>query len=370
VRPFRGHLHSIVPLASALQSAGHLVAVATGAEIGPAVKEAGLQPLMAGMHTRDAEIRFPGENPAYGFSTLRAKIDDLLEIMQSTFRPNIIIRESTDLAASIAAEVVEVPCLTFGVCTAIPLAVWLRQAGAGISQLRADYGLPADPELGFLHRTLYIDVVPPSVESLWIKSIPNVLYIRYEPWDGGTGRQSPAWVGQLPDRPTVLVTLGTVYNKRTPVMRTFLDALEDEDINVICTLGDDQPLQTFLPAPANVRIEQYLPHSLVLSSCDALLCHGGFNSVMGALSAGVPVVCVPQAGDQFINARRASELGFGIELGDQTILPATQDAVREAVRRVVQESSFRQSAEMIRAEIEGQVQVSEVVGTIEKLAVI
>jgi UDP:flavonoid glycosyltransferase YjiC (YdhE family) len=322
---------------------------------------------MAGMHTRDAEIRFPGENPAYGYSALRAKVDDLLNIMRTIFRPNIIIRESTDLAASIAAEVVEVPCVTFGVCTAIPLSVWLKQAGSSLSQLRSDYGLPADPELEFLHRTLYIDVVPPSVESGWIKSIPDVLYIRYEPWDGGAGRQRPAWLGQLPDRPTALVTLGTVYNKQTSVMKTFLSALEGDDINVICTLGDDQPMQAFLPAPVNVRIEQYLPHSLVLPSCDVLLCHGGFNSVMGALCAGVPVVCVPQAGDQFVNAQRAADIGFGIELGNQAAAPATREAVREAVRRVVRERSFRERASTIQAEIEGQIRVSDVVGTIEKL---
>ena len=44
------------------------------------------------------------------------------------------------------------------------------------------------------------------------------------------------------------------------------------------------PLQ-FGPQPDHVRIEQYIPQSLLLPHCDALVFHGGYNSLQSAFLA-------------------------------------------------------------------------------------
>jgi len=350
VRPFRGHLHSLVPLTAALQRAGHQVTVATSAEVATTLEEASLSRVAAGIHPRVAEVRFPGENPAYGPSALRTKIEDLLGII-AAHPPNVMIRESTDLAAAVAAEIAGVTCLTFGISSMIPRFVWRKNAGESLALLRGQYGLPADPELDFLFSSLYIDVLPPAMEAGYASEVPDLRYVRYEPWDGAATARRPPWLDALGHRPVVLATLGTVYNKQRHVIRTFLQALEAEDVDVLLTLGDDQPRDKIGPVPDNVQVAQYLPHSMLLPHCDLLLCHGGFNTVMGALCQGVPMVCVPIAGDQIFNAARCEQLGYGLRLGEGSDVPATPATIRSAVRRALGDETFRTRADDIRCKI-------------------
>jgi predicted glycosyltransferase len=54
----------------------------------------------------------------------------------------------------------------------------------------------------------------------------------------------------------------------------------------------------------------------VLSRSDVFVTHGGCNSFHEALLHRVPVVVVPFFGDQALVARRAAELGIGVDLGD------------------------------------------------------
>lgn len=78
----------------------------------------------------------------------------------------------------------------------------------------------------------------------------------------------PQWVTQLPKQPTVYVTLGTEVNHMPGfyprVIQTIIDGLRDEPINLIVTLGRDKDPADFGAQPANVHIERYIPHTLLL----------------------------------------------------------------------------------------------------------
>jgi MGT family glycosyltransferase len=146
-------------------------------------------------------------------------------------------------------------------------------------------------------------------------------------------------------RPAVLVTLGTVYNTYSSLFSRFLEALATEPVDVICTLGDGADEDVSAGAPDNVRFERYLPHSSILPGCQAMLCHAGFNTMMGCLSAGVPLVCVPLGSDQEFNARRIGRGGLGLWLRDEK---ASAEAIRVAVRTVLHEPSFAAKARAFR----------------------
>jgi UDP:flavonoid glycosyltransferase YjiC (YdhE family) len=62
------------------------------------------------------------------------------------------------------------------------------------------------------------------------------------------------------------------------VFRLFLEALVDEPIDLIVTVGRSVEPAAFGSLPTNVHLEQYVPHSLLLSSVDAVVCHAGFNT--------------------------------------------------------------------------------------------
>jgi MGT family glycosyltransferase len=120
-------------------------------------------------------------------------------------------------------------------------------------------------------------------------------------------------------------------------------------MNLLLAVGRDQDPARFGPQPPQVRIERYLPHALLLPRCDAVVTHGGYGSVMACLDAGVPMVVIPLAGgDQAGNAERCAALGVARVL---TAERRTPEAIREAVRDVLGDASYRANAGRLREQI-------------------
>jgi MGT family glycosyltransferase len=142
-------------------------------------------------------------------------------------------------------------------------------------------------------------------------------------------------------RPLVYATAGTVHN--SPIfLQELIEASRGEDHDVFITTGSNNERQEFGSLPSNVHVTSFVPQDLVLSKAHAVLCNGGSGAVMGALVRGRPLVLAPLAADQPENALRCAERGVGITLG-RVALSAT--SIRDAVRRILQESSFRTRAE-------------------------
>ena len=104
--------------------------------------------------------------------------------------------------------------------------------------------------------------------------------------------------------------MGNIVN-REHRFRPFLEALSDEAVDVIATVGRSVDPTRFEPLPDNTNVEQYIPNSLLLPRVEAVVCHGGFNTVMGALTFGRPLVLAPITADQPIHAQRCAALGVG-----------------------------------------------------------
>ena len=117
---------------------------------------------------------------------------------------------------------------------------------------------------------------------------------------------------------------------------------------MIATVGRSVDPTRFEPLPDNVRVERYIPNSLLLPRVDAVVCHGGFNTVMGALTFGRPLVLAPITADQPIHAQRCATLGVGCVVGAQPLDPAE---IRRATHAVLDEPSFREAARKLQREI-------------------
>jgi UDP:flavonoid glycosyltransferase YjiC (YdhE family) len=366
VRPFHGHLHPFIPLALELVGAGHQVAVAVSDEMGPTVAGVGLEWWPAGIHPERAIDLFPDDDSDYGIEVVSLKTAELLEIMVGPFRPDIVIRDPTDLAPAVAAEALDVPCSVFGFSHFIPRWSWpILGADKTLAELRPKYGLKPDPDFDHLYDGLYLAVVPPSLETEDPLPVSLVQRMRYHVWDGGAAMTRPAWLDELPHRPTVLITLGTVYNFRSDLFDMFLEALADEDLNIICTVGGQVDPDEMLSMPDNVRVERYVPHSLILPSCDAILCHGGFNTVMGALCEGVPLVCVPVGADHEYNAQGCEANGLGIRIADSD---ASAEVVSAAVRTVLEVPSYAENVAALRGEIDAMPDLDAATRRLEEIA--
>ena len=89
-----------------------------------------------------------------------------------------------------------------------------------------------------------------------------------------------------------------------------LDAVAALQVRVLLTLGGAVPASTVDP-PSNVTVRGFIPHDLLLPHMAAVICHGGLSPITAALTAGLPLVCIPQGRDQPDNAQRVAAAGVG-----------------------------------------------------------
>ena len=101
-----------------------------------------------------------------------------------------------------------------------------------------------------------------------------------------------------------------------------------------------------------------MPQAAVLPHADAVVCHGGSGTTLGALAAGVPLVVVPLFADQPENARRVAAVGAGVavdpdpEHADEPIRGSVDPvALRAAIEEVVRDPAYRRTARQIADEL-------------------
>ena len=119
------------------------------------------------------------------------------------------------------------------------------------------------------------------------------------------------------------------------------------DVLVVATTGGPDPAAA-AGLPANVRLERFIPHDLLLPHVDAMVTNGGYGGVQQALAHGVPLVVAGDSEDKPEVAARVRWSGAGIDL--HTGRPSVAMVAR-AVRRVLTRPSYRERARELQAEI-------------------
>jgi UDP:flavonoid glycosyltransferase YjiC (YdhE family) len=163
----------------------------------------------------------------------------------------------------------------------------------------------------------------------------------------------PPWAHELDgSRKVVLVTQGTVANHNFELLiAPTLAALANEpDVLVVATAGG-RPVEA-IPGtvPSNARIASFLPFEWLLPRVDVLVTNGGYGSVNQAMSFGIPLVTAGMTEDKAdVNARVAWS-GVGLNLATNE---PTQEALRAAVRTVLDRPAHRMRASQMANEFAG-----------------
>ena len=153
----------------------------------------------------------------------------------------------------------------------------------------------------------------------------------------------PSWYSRLdPMKKSIFVYLGSYGEQFTRIVDYLGRMLADAaDYQIVAATGGLYGYSG-VSCPSNVIVSDYVPASLVLSlNCAAMITHGGRGSIYSALNHGVPLVGIPNQGEQEWNLDAVERHGLGRKLSARHI---SFEAFREAMRTVIAEPRFRQNA--------------------------
>lgn len=363
-----GHLQPLLPLARAAATAGHHVAVTGARSLAPLV--AGLPFLASGpdvvpqrlpLRPVDLEREDRALRESFAGRMARARAKDLLPLCRQ-WRPDIVVRDEMDFGAAVIAERLGIPHASVLVIAA---GAFVRPVlvAEPLDQLRAEYGLPADPTLASLSRHLVLSPFPPT-----FRDPTDPLPATAHGFRSSAARASavPPVIARLLGRPTIYVTLGTIFNTESgDLFHRVLAGVRELPVEVVVTVGRGIDPAEVSPQPVHVHVERYVPQSLLLPHCAAVISHGGSGSVTGALAHGPPLVCIPLGADQPRNAERCTALGVGRTLG---VVGLTPYDVRVATSAVLTEPGYRTAAARLQAEIAALPDPAAAVVLLERLA--
>ena len=171
------------------------------------------------------------------------------------------------------------------------------------------------------------------------------------------------WTPPAGDDPLVLVGMSSTYMDHAEVLQRVTTALGGLPVRGLVTTGPAIPVDS-IDAPANVTVVERAPHREVLRHAAAVVTHAGHGTVLKSLAAGVPVVAMPLGRDQLDNAARVAHHGAGLRLKSK----ASPDTIATAVRRVIDEPSFRANAGRLADAIAVEIAEDRAVEELEALA--
>lgn len=377
--PGVGHVRPMTPMARAARAAGHDVLFATGRDFHPHVTSAGFACAVAGptraeakaerlrRHPESAGID-PTEQQRFHVRNVWARIyaplmrDHLLALVPR-WRPDVIVYDAMAFGVPVAAAHTGVPAVSHSTGPGFA-ADLLAEATREVAPLWREHGLTVPPVTGMYDR-LHLDVWPEVLQLDDLGERGEVVPIAADDDAPAAGETLPDWFGALPaERPTVHLTLGTVFNHNLPLLRTVLAALRDEPVNLLVSVGPDQDPADLGAQPDHVRVERWLPHGPLLPTCAAVITHGGAGTVRKSLRHGVPLLLLPQGGDMFRTARACVGYGVARSLNPGEVTP---EAVRAELRLLLDDPAFRARGALIAKEIARLTPPDEVVSVLERL---
>ncbi|MFJ2766852.1 macrolide family glycosyltransferase [Streptomyces sp. NPDC087300] len=144
--------------------------------------------------------------------------------------------------------------------------------------------------------------------------------------------------------PLVYVSLGTA-SRRPEFLALCRDAFAGTGQRVAMSTGEHIDPAELGTLPAEFDVRPYFPQRAVLRHAAVFVSHGGMNSIMESVHAGVPLVVVPERPEQEANARRVEELGLGRRLAGAGL---TAGALRAAVASVASDAAVRAGIDRMR----------------------
>ncbi|GLZ36316.1 glycosyl transferase [Lentzea sp. NBRC 105346] len=163
----------------------------------------------------------------------------------------------------------------------------------------------------------------------------------------------PDWWHELDtDSPKVLVTQGTSATNQDDLINPAVEALKNE-VDVIVTGQHEK-----------ARAARFLPYAELMPKLSAIVTNGGYGTVQQAIAHGLPLVVSGQTEDKPEVCARVHWTGAGIDLKARR--PSSR-RIRDAVRKVLSDDSYRTKSEELAKEMAGYDAKTEAATLLEEL---
>ena len=163
--------------------------------------------------------------------------------------------------------------------------------------------------------------------------------------DAGRAPTAFDW-SRLDGRPLLYASLGTLVNGVLSIHKTILAAAARlPGCQMVFSIGHNVALSALGPIPENAIVVASAPQVELLKRAALCITHGGLNTALEALAAGVPMVAIPIGYDQPGTAARIAYHGVGEFLEVDDLSP---DALLQQLTKVLETHSYRKKAEQFR----------------------
>jgi zeaxanthin glucosyltransferase len=143
--------------------------------------------------------------------------------------------------------------------------------------------------------------------------------------------------------------MGTIMNGRVDVFRTIAAAMaKHKDLQLVLSVGDQVEPEQIGPAPSNAIIVKRAPQLELLKQSSVYITHAGLNTVLEALTQGVPQVAIPVALDQPGVAARIADKKTGVVT---SLAKLTAEHLSTLLNEVLNNSAYRANSRRLQKAI-------------------
>jgi MGT family glycosyltransferase len=171
--------------------------------------------------------------------------------------------------------------------------------------------------------------------------------------------------GSMADRPggsgLIYLSLGSLGSADVELMRRLVAVLADTQHRYIVSKG---PQHADYELAQNMWGAEFLPQTKIIPQVDLVITHGGNNTTTEAFHFGKPMIVLPLFWDQYDNAQRVDETGFGMRLATYAFDPAE---LAGAIDRLLADAELRGRMARTGAEIQERNGVAKGADAIESV---
>ena len=160
----------------------------------------------------------------------------------------------------------------------------------------------------------------------------------------------------------IYLSLGSLGSADVDLMKRLVEVLGATLHRYIVSKGPQHELYELAP---NMWGQEFLPQPSVLPQIDLVITHAGNNTTTECFHFGKPMIALPLFWDQYDNAQRIDETGFGVRLATYTFEP---DEMTAAIGRLLADGDLHGRLRTISSRLQASPGTAAAADLIERLA--